>query len=194
MPQVLPWYCPHTDRLFGSKALYVEHLKAMARDRYDLRMRRLRSQWARQFLLENIKKVSSIEGLRDFIIENSYAFYLNGMGRDKSGYLDRNPAYRASVSKTYEFTRLEFRLSFSDGSVRIPECHSSPGLFGRLIFHYSYDVGCEKPMNPFADLGILTGSGGGRDAGDGEGSMWYEVYLRQDDWPNLMIGEKLLAD
>lgn len=192
MPQIMPWWCPHTNEMFPTKALYLEHVKALAADRYDLRMRRLRYNHARAFILENIQKVSSLENLTDFIVEHAYKFYLNGLGQDHS-YLDKNPHWRTRVSSTFEFTKVEFRTELGYGRYHHHGQYQY-GFHGRLAYEYKVDPDERGGSNPFAGTGIITGSGGGYSSdGSGVGRMNYEVSILEKDWPTLFIGEKLLA-
>lgn len=191
MPQVLPWYCPHTDQLFGSKDRYREHLKEMAAERYDLRMRRLRATRATGFINANLYRVHSLDALKSFIIEHAEKFYLMGLQKDGNRLLHPNPRWRSKLAADYAFTEVTFNLrpTFSPHTVRDA---TGACLSGRLRYRYEFTAGCDTPLNPFSGTRILTGSGGGTSShDDGKGVMRYDIALMEEDWPNLFVGQKL---
>lgn len=175
MPQVMPWYCPHTDTLFGSKIKYREHVKTMAALRYNVRKRKQLVRWAENEVLA-ARSCTTFQDLADWIEAHPRVVFYLSM---------RNDYYFKDETETYSFpTEPDFAIRFWD--MRYMEMKDGPAFQGYVQYKFSTS---DYGWFPHKDFGIQSGSGGGS-----YGYMKQLVWFSAEDWPALCTHESMKHD
>lgn len=181
------YQCPWTNELFGTKKLYVAHLKALRSSRMHesarkARHRRLRDDFNNQPTYDKI--VAWINNHPEFFFDNHYRASSLWKPRD---YAQERMDFRIEV--------LSLRLTWNDSVSNSHSCprdgvtnwggrdedgpRGYPGWRGSIDFKVSSVQGFSSGI--FEGTGVCTGSGGS----SGDGTLGYEVKLFASDWPAL---------
>lgn len=193
--------CRWTGKVFGTKKLYVKHLKLLR----EVRLNTIRHR-ARKKLLDN--KFNELINLPTFNaviqwLENNPEFlfdrmFLNGprphsnLPTDirekfwlKITYLDIG--YSKFVSNSHSCPRGGVQC-WSSREAKDGRPSSYPGWSGRIEYQMSHDVGFGSDV--MQGLGIHTGTGGGT----GNNRYGYDVKFFESDWPGIGVMNALVEN
>lgn len=184
--------CPWTNRVFGSKSGYVNHLRALRRDHIHAAVR----QRIAERLHDDLRNQPTFDDVIAWIGNHPEFFFdMTAAGRSE-GRQDRIAAYRDKFWIRITYLDLQWTDSASnthacprggrtnwggrgmdvDGK---PLPRGYPGWTGRIEYRMSHDLGFGS--TPMRNVGIHTGTGGSiRDHRYG-----YGVTIFEADWPGL---------
>lgn len=187
MPQVLAWECPRTEKLFKDKAVYLVHLKELARESIEQKAIDKYKAEKEAFFKNMRDTCTSTSDIEEFIKKHFKRFISNGY--DRRFWFDKPKRIRGP--------KLEHITITAEWRNRIANTHSAPigqaqnfrqdptkpcnfpGFKGRITFGMDKDSpGFTSDM--FEGTGIHTGTGGG-----GHKNVSYDLILWADDWPAM---------
>lgn len=184
--------CPWTNRVFGSKQGYVNHLRALRRDHIHVAAR----QRITQRLHADLINQPTFDDVVRWVETHPEFFFDMAASSRSHGRQDRIAAYRDRFWIRITHLALQWTDSASnthscprggttnwggrgiDGDGK-PLPRGYPGWVGRIEYSTSHDLGFGS--NVMRNVGIHTGTGGGsRDYHYG-----YSVTFFEADWPGL---------
>lgn len=199
MPQISPWWCPHTDKMFPTKERYVAHLKELAVLIFKYKKTHIAYNNSIP-IVEGMTKCSSTEELSQYIMDNSMAFYAYGFflretvrfHRMDANYVYDRKEFIANIIANqrwlnepcayFEFTKVEIKTYNSR------ENHT----IGQIVYQYKYDPKGDYGR-PFENTKLKLGSGSGTSS-NGIGKMGYQIIFQHEDWPSLFVTQEMVKE
>jgi len=171
MPQIIAWQCAKTGEVFTRKADYMQHLKKLARQRYQKRTAQKFRQQAKDYFRSTLRLASSFQEIEAWFSQpENWKFLANRVSRlgDAWGVKDPNIIPDKFKIKYVHLNKMRWHdccpnsHAAPDGKpqnwVRNPDLpRGYPGWIGEMTFEYEDAQNLATDI--FIDTGIHTQSG-----------------------------------
>jgi hypothetical protein len=202
MPQIMPWWCPHTDLMFPTKALYRAHLRKLAATRYHKKRANLR--WNEATLTtETPWGCGSFEEIAEWA--EGHLGHLARAKRDmkqveRFNFLDwrRDHVFKKSTGEIKNFRFQEVRAVQRSGFPDhcMPEQHrESPGWLGQIRWSVTGpDCFLSEVMDILGMFAIYSRGGTGQKLSETSSASVMTFFMPAEEWCALNISKHLKMD